>query len=55
MLFIVDKNTGQLLYTSTIPVTLADNELLLIDAYIAPEVQNPYYNFLTGEFYDKID
>lgn len=52
MILIVDKNTGQVLYGSTVEIELKDNEVS-IELLDELNFENPHYNFETDEFYNK--
>ena len=47
---IIDKNTGQVLYSTLVEVELQDNEML-IDGVSGDFT---HYNFETQTFYDKL-
>lgn len=49
---IIDKNTGQVLYCRDDDPT-EENEIA-IDEFLTEVMENPYFNFLTRTFYDKI-
>jgi len=51
---IIDKNTGKVLYCSMIEVELSENEIA-IDELLTEEMENPYFDFNTKTFYNKID
>lgn len=51
---IIDKNTGQVLYCSMVEVELLENEIT-IDELLTQEMENPYFDFNTKTFYNKID
>jgi hypothetical protein len=50
---IIDKNTGKLLYCREDEPTL-ENEMA-IDLLLTTPMENPYYDFNTQIFYDKIE
>ena len=50
---IIDKFTGQVLYGSIIEVELLENEIA-IDELLTEYFENPYFDFETRTFYDKI-
>jgi hypothetical protein len=51
---IIDKNTGKVLYCSMVEVELLENEIT-IDELLTEEMENPYFDFNTKTFYNKID
>jgi hypothetical protein len=51
---IINKNTGQVLYCSMVEVELLENEIA-IEELLTEEMENPYFNFETKTFYNKID
>jgi hypothetical protein len=53
MVTIIDKNTGLVLFGTTEPITLADNEMAIdeiCDLDFDSETENQYYNLSTGKF-----
>ena len=50
---IINKFTGQLLYATVIQVELLENEIA-IDELLTEYFENPYFDFETRTFYDKI-
>jgi hypothetical protein len=50
---IIDKNTGKVLYCREDEPTL-ENEMA-IDLLLTKPIDNPYYDFDTKNFYDKIE
>jgi hypothetical protein len=50
---IIDKNTGQMLYCSAIEVDLEENEIA-IDELLTDAFENPYFDFQTRAFYNKV-
>jgi len=51
---IIDKNTGQVLYCSMVEVELLENEIS-IDELLTEEMENPYFNFNSKTFYNKLN
>jgi hypothetical protein len=51
---IINKNTGKVLYSTEIEVELLDNEIL-INEILTESFENPYYDFDTKTFYNKIN
>lgn len=51
---VIDKNTGKLLYATAIEIYLLDNEIL-VEELLVDNFENPYYDFETKVFYDKIE
>lgn len=49
---IIDKNTGQLLYATTLDFDLQENELA-ISEILNENFVKPFYNFETKKFYEK--
>jgi hypothetical protein len=49
---IIDKNTGQFLYSTLVDVYVGENELL-IEEILIEVMNNPYFDFETRTFYDK--
>jgi len=49
---VIDKESGELLYATIVEVELLENEIL-IDEVLEVEMENPYYNFETKQFYNK--
>jgi len=49
---IIDKNTGKVLYCREDEPTI-ENEMA-IDLLLTTEMENPYYDFDTQNFYDKM-
>jgi hypothetical protein len=49
---VIDKESGELLYATIVEVELLENEIL-IDEVLEVEMDNPYYNFETKQFYNK--
>lgn len=49
---VIDKESGELLYATIVEVELQENEIL-IDEVLEVEMENPYYNFETKQFYNK--
>lgn len=50
---IIDKNTGQVLYGSTVEVELQETEMA-IDELVAEAFENPYFYFQSRTFYEKL-
>jgi len=50
---IVDSVTGQEIYATTIEVDLKENEELIPELR-TEHMENPYFNFTTRQFFDKI-
>lgn len=50
---IVDKTTGKELRAEFEPVSIAENEIA-IDELRTDPMENPYFDFETRTFYDKI-
>lgn len=50
---IVEKSTGKVLYCSLEEVILKDNEVMI--DFTTLEFNEPYYNFLTEQFYETLD
>lgn len=50
---IINKFTGQVLYASIVEVYLLDNEIM-IDEILTKSFKNPYFDFKSRTFYDKI-
>jgi hypothetical protein len=50
---VIDNTTGQLLYCTTIEVVLKENEIL-IDELLTEAFDNPYFDFNSRTFYNKI-
>jgi hypothetical protein len=50
---IIDKNTGKVLYCRKDEPTL-ENEMA-VDLLLTIPMENPYYDFNTQTFYDKIE
>jgi hypothetical protein len=50
---IIDKNTGKVLYATAIELELIENEIA-IDELLTENMENPYFDFETKVFYDKI-
>ena len=50
---IIDKFTGQVLYGTIVEVDLLENEIA-IDELLTDYFENPYFDFETRTFYDKI-
>ncbi len=48
---IIDKNTGELLYTTVVAVELQENEIAVNDLLNESFVR-PFYNFETNTFYE---
>jgi len=51
---IINKNTGKVLYCSMVKVELLENEIT-IEELLTEEMENPYFDFETKTFYNKID
>jgi len=51
---IIDKNTGKVLYCSMVEVELLENEIT-IDELLTEEMENPYFNFNSKTFYNKLN
>jgi len=51
---IVDKKTGRVLFGTIIEVELLENEIA-IEESLTQEMENPYFDFNTKTFYNKID
>ena len=49
---VIDKESGELFYATIVEVELQENEIL-IDEVLEVEMENPYYNFETKQFYNK--
>jgi hypothetical protein len=53
MVTVIDKNTGLVLFGTTEPITLADNEMAIdaiCDLDFDSETESQYYNLSTGKF-----
>jgi len=50
---IIDKNTGKLICATAIEINVLENEML-IDELLTEEMENPYFDFNTRTFYNKI-
>jgi len=50
---IINKFTGQVLYATIVEVDLLDNEIA-IDEILTVYFENPYLDFESRTFYDKI-
>jgi len=50
---IINKFTGQVLYATIVEVDLLDNEIA-IDEILTVYFENPYFDFESRTFYDKI-
>jgi hypothetical protein len=50
---IIDKNTGKLICATAIEIDVLENEML-IDELLTEEMENPYFDFETRTFYNKI-
>lgn len=51
---VIDNTTGQFLYATLVDVDLHENELL-IDETLLEVLDNPYFDFESRTFYNKID
>jgi len=51
---IINKTTGQLICATSIEVEILENEIL-IDELLTEQMDNPYFDFETRTFYNKID
>ena len=51
---IIDKITGKLICATAINIEVLDNEML-IDELLTEPFENPYFDFETRTFYNKID
>jgi hypothetical protein len=51
---VIDKNTGKLSYATAIEVYLLDNEIL-VEELLVDNFENPYYDFETKSFYNKVE
>ena len=51
---IINKITGKLICATSIDVEILDNEML-IDELLTEQFENPYFDFETRTFYNKID
>ena len=49
--FIVDKNTGQVLFATTVVIDLPENQVL-VSENLPDNIENPYYDFITKTFYN---
>jgi hypothetical protein len=50
---IIDRNTGKLICATAIELQLLENEIA-IDELLTEEMENPYFDFNTRTFYDKV-
>lgn len=50
---IIDKNTGQVLYATLIEFELIESEIA-IDELLTENMENPYFDFETKTFYNKL-
>jgi hypothetical protein len=50
---IINKYTGKVLYATAIELELIENEIA-IDELLTEVMENPYFDFETKVFYDKI-
>jgi hypothetical protein len=50
---IINKNSGQVLYSTIVEVHLLENEIA-IDELLTENFENPYFDFETRTFYNKI-
>jgi hypothetical protein len=53
MVTIIDKNTGLVLFGTTEPISLRENEMVIdaiCDLEFNSETQSQYYNFITNAF-----
>ena len=51
---IINKNSGQVFYSTIVEVQLLENEIA-IDELLTEYFENPYFDFETRTFYDKIE
>jgi hypothetical protein len=51
---IIEKNTGKVLFGTIIEINLLDNQMA-VDEELLEYFENPYYNFETKTFYNKIE
>jgi len=52
-MIVINKNTGQYLYTTTIEVDLMKDEML-INEILTENFENPYFDFKTRKFYGTL-
>jgi len=50
---IIDRNTGKLICATAIELQLLDNEIA-IDELLTEVMENPYFDFETRTFYNKV-
>jgi len=50
---IINKFTGQVLYATIVEVDILENEIA-IDEVLTEVLENPYFNFETRTFYNKL-
>ena len=50
---VINSTTGQVLYATLVDVYLGENELL-IDEVLIETFDNPYFDFETRTFYNKV-
>jgi hypothetical protein len=51
---IIEKNTGKVLFGTIIEIDLLDSQIA-VDEQLVEYFENPYYNFQTKTFYNKIE
>lgn len=51
-MIVINKNTGEYLYTTAIKIDLMKDEML-IEQILTENFENPYFDFNTKTFYDK--
>jgi hypothetical protein len=51
---IIDKETGIVLFGTIIEVELLENQIA-IDELLTEEMENPYFDFETKTFYNKLN
>ena len=55
MITILDKATGKLLYATIVEdMEITENEII-VSEILVDNFDNPYYNFETKEFYNKVE
>lgn len=50
---IIDKKSGKLLYATIIEIELQKNEIA-VDELLVDNFENPYFDFKSRTFYDKL-